>query len=135
MGIMKIDAIIEKGPDGMYSIRSERHFGNNYFGGYGETVNQAKTDFSDSVDEAMADARAEGIEVPDIVSVSFKYDLPSFFNDFDFINASRFAHYAGINESKMRQYKSGTAFPGERTTMKIMAAIHRIGTELSSVSL
>ena len=135
MGIMKIDAIIEKGPDGMYSIRSEQHFGNNYFGGYGETVNQAKTDFSDSVDEAMTDARAEGIEVPDIVSVSFKYDLPSFFNDFDFINASRFAHYAGINESKMRQYKSGTAFPGERTTMKIMAAIHRIGTELSSVSL
>ena len=85
MGIMKIDAIIEKGPDGMYSIRSEQHFGNNYFGGYGETVNQAKTDFSDSVDEAMADARAEGIEVPDIVSVSFKYDLPSFFNDFDFL--------------------------------------------------
>lgn len=63
------------------------------------------------------------------------YDMPSFFEDFDFINASRFAQFAGINESKMRQYKSGVALPGEKTTRKILDAIHRIGSELSSVSL
>ena len=61
--------------------------------------------------------------------------MPSFFEDFDFINASRFAQFAGINEIKMRQYKSGVAFPGEKTTQKMLDAIHRIGSELSSVLL
>ena len=88
----------------------------------------------ESIKEAKAEAATAGI-VTDEYSVSFKYDLPSFFNDFDFINASKFAQYVGLNESKMRQYKSGVAYPGERTTEKILNAIHRIGAELSSVSL
>ena len=91
-------------------------------------------DLNRDIDEAMEEAVSSGT-IPENYSVSFKYDLPSFFNDFDFINASKFAQYAGINESKMRQYKSGVAYPGERTAEKILGAIHRIGAELSSVSL
>ena len=132
---MKIIAIIEKGSDGMYSIRSEQHFGNNYFGGFGESVAIAKEDFKESVQESLADAKAEEFEVAEDYTICFHYDLPSFFNDFDFINASKFAQYAGINESKMRQYKSGAAYPGEKTVRKILATIHSIGSELSSVSL
>ena len=131
---MKIIGIIEKASDGTYSVRSDQHFGNSYFGGFGTTVAEAKDDFIGSITEAKEEAVAAGI-VPESYSVSFKYDLPSFFNDFDFINASKFAQYAGLNESKMRQYKSGVAYPGERTTEKILSAIHRIGAELSSVSL
>lgn len=119
----------------MYSIRSEQHFGSNYFGGFGETVAIAKEDFNESVIEALADAKSEDADIPEDYTISFQYDLPSFFNDFDFINASKFAQYAGINESKMRQYKSGTAYPGEKTVRKILDAIHCIGSELSSVSL
>ena len=78
---------------------------------------------------------ADGNDVPEEYQITFRYDVPSFFEEFDFINASRFAQYAGINESKMRQYKSGVAFPGEKTTKKILAAIRRIGDELRSVSL
>lgn len=130
----KITAIIEKGTDGMYSIRSDEHFGRNYFGGFGETVAIAKEDFLQCVQEAAEDAKMDGTEA-DEYSVVFRYDLPSFFADFDFINASKFAQYAGINESKMRQYKSGVSYPGEKTTRKIMDAVHRIGAELSSVSL
>lgn len=131
---MKITGIIEKASDGTYSVRSDQHFGNSYFGGFGTTVADAKEDFMESIKEAKAEAATAGI-VTDEYSVSFKYDLPSFFNDFDFINASKFAQYVGLNESKMRQYKSGVAYPGERTTEKILNAIHRIGAELSSVSL
>lgn len=130
----KIIAIIEKGSDGMFSVRSEQHFGNNYFGGFGETVAEAKDDFLASVQESSDEVESNGELVPDY-QIAFRYDLPSFFGDFDFINASRFAKYAGINESKMRQYKSGVAYPGEKTTKKIVNAIHRIGAELSSVSL
>ena len=69
------------------------------------------------------------------LKVEFKYDLESFFNYFDCINASKFAAYAGINESKMRQYKTGTAFAGEKTTNKILKAIKKLGAELSAASL
>lgn len=130
----RITAIIEKGPDGMYSVRSEGHFGNNFFGGFGETVEAAREDFRESVREAWDEAAHEGLERVDY-EIRFRYDLPSFFAEFDFISASGLARRAGINESKMRQYKSGAAYPGERTTRKILGAIHSIATELSSVSL
>ena len=132
---MIITAIIEKGTDGMYSIRSEQHFEGNYFGGFGESVAIAKGDFKESVREAFADAKAEGHEIVADYHISFHYDLPSFFNDYDFINVSKFAHYAGIKESKMRQYKSGVAYPREKTVRKILDAIHRIGSEFISASL
>jgi len=128
---MKIEAIIEKGSDGMYGIRSESKVGNHYFGGFGENVNDAKADFMESVIEAFEEENQsmEGL------SVRYSYDIPSFFNAFDFINASKFASYAGINESKMRQYKAGVAYPNERTMKKILAAAHKIGEDLLSLSL
>lgn len=128
---MKIQAIIEKGSDGLYSVRSESKVGNSYFGGFGESVKVAKADFMESMIEAYEEAgqNFEG------VSVVYSYDVPSFFNAFDYINASKFAAFAGINESKMRQYKAGVAYPNEKTMAKILSAAHRIGEELLSLSL
>ena len=40
---------MEKGSDGLYSIYSEDHFGNIYFGGFGKTVEVAKKDFLESI--------------------------------------------------------------------------------------
>ena len=131
----KITAIIEKGPDGRYAITSPQSFGRNHFGGFGYTIEEAKADFRECVEDCHELAIADGDGAPEEYQVSFRYDMPSFFEDFDFINASRFAQFAGINESEMRQYKSGVAFTGEKTTRKILEAIHRIGSELSSVSL
>ena len=133
--MFKITAIIEKGQDGRYAITSAQSFGRNHFGGYGDTVEDAKADFRECVEDCRELAITDGNSAPEEYQITFRYDIPSFFEDFGFINASRFAQYAGINESKMRQYKSGAAFPGEKTTKKILDAIHRIGSELSSVSL
>ena len=135
---MVITAIVEKGNDGFYSIYSEQEIGNQCFGGFGESVAVAKDDFKQSIEEARDAIREETGSVPDEfnnLQIRFKYDISSFFNYFDWINVSKFAQYAGINESKMRQYKSGAAFAGERTTNKILAAIRRMGSELSEASL
>ena len=129
---MQIVAIIEKGKDGFYSIRSEQKIGRYFFGGYGDNVKDAKEDFLSSVKESMEGAAAEGVETPGQADVTFKYDIPSFFNCFDYLNVSKFAEYAGINESRMRAYKSGIAYPGEKTTRKIMKAIESIGKDLSA---
>ena len=132
---MQILAIIEKGPDGYYSIQSEQKVGRYFFGGYGESVKAAKQDFLTSVKESLEGAAKEGSEMPPKIDISFRYDIPSFFNYFDFLNVSKFAEYAGINESRMRAYKSGLAYPGEKTTRKLMKGIESIGAEISSARL
>ena len=131
---MRIFAIIEKGADGFYSIRSEQKVGRYFFGGYGDNVKAAKEDFYESIKESIKEATAEGTRMPESIEVSFKYDIPSFFNYFDFFNVSKFASYEGINESRMRAYKSGTAFPGEKTTRKILLAVQKIVREMSVAS-
>lgn len=134
---MVIKAIIERGSDGLYSVYSDDHIGNSYLGGFGESVADAKTDFQTSIKEAISEATAAGETVINAseISIEYRYDIPSFFNFFDFINVSKFAEYAGINESKMRAYKSGVAFPGEKTMTKISKAVKSIGTELISAAL
>ena len=134
---MKILAIIEKSKDGLYSSYSEDSIGNSFFGGFGESVNEVKEDFVSSVKEALEEQSREGNPVPSFedIEIEYRYDIPSFFNFFDFINVSKFADFAGINESKMRAYKSGSAYPGEKTTGKIMRAIKAIGSELMMASL
>lgn len=133
----KIKAIVEKGKDQRFSIYSKDHFGNSYFGGFGASVAGAKEDFLESVKEAIEEERADGNTVFSIdnIVIEYSYDIPSFFNFFDFINVSRFAEYAGVNESKMRAYKSGVSFPGEKTTAKIFRAVRKIGAELTAATL
>ena len=133
---MDIKAVIEKGKDGLYSVRSEAKIGKSYLGGFGESVGEAKEDFMESLFEAIEEAKQDGADVSiEDMRVTYSYDIPSFFNYFDFINVSKFSSLVGVNESKMRQYKSGLAYPGEKTTKKILSAIHRIGLELSNSTL
>lgn len=132
---MKVKGIVEKGSDGLYSVYSDNSIGKHGFGGFGDSVSEAKEDFKNSVEEAIALAKEDGIAVPDVYSVEYSYDIPSLFGYLEYFNISKFAEFAGINESKMRAYKAGLAFPGERTTRKIAAAISRIEEQLHSVSL
>lgn len=130
-------AVVERGEDGLYSVYSDNHFGNSYFGGFGHSVAKAKEDFLESIKEAIAEEKAENHVVCSFedVEIEYRYDIPSFFNFFDFINVSRFAEYVGVNESKMRAYKSGVSFPGEKTTAKILKAAQHIGAELMAATL
>ena len=134
---MRVNCVVEKGSDGLFAVYSEDHIGKSYFGGFGESVSEAKEDFLASIREAIEEEYQAGNKVPrfEDVRVCYHYDVPSFFNYFDFINVSKFAAYAGINESKMRAYKSGVAYPGEKTTARILKAVKAIGNDLSAVML
>ena len=57
---MEIVAIIEKGSDGFFSIRSEQKIGRYFFGGYGDSVKEAKEDFLLSVQESISGAASDG---------------------------------------------------------------------------
>lgn len=127
---MKVVAIIEKGSDGLYSVRTDQLIGTILPGGYGESVEEAKDDFADCITQAIEISSGDYQ-----IEVEYQYDLQSFFNYFDFFNLSQLARYLGINESQMRQYKNGLAFPNEKTIGKILEGIHNIGKELYASSL
>ena len=135
---MNVTAIIERTDSGYYSIACNAQIGNFCLGGFGESVEEAKADFNAIVKEAQEEYVRENGKLPEDlakVDVEYKYDMQSFFNYFDWINVSKFAKAVGINESKMRQYKIGSAYAGERTRQKILSAINRMSAELASALL
>ena len=135
---MKVNALIERTDNDYYSIACDGKIGNFCLGGFGDSVKDAKADFDSIVKEAQDNYIKEPGSLPDDikeVEVDYRYDLQSFFNYFNWINISKFAQAAGINESKMRQYKTGKAFANERTKNAIEATIHRMSEELAAVEL
>ncbi|MGN0222446.1 MAG: pilus assembly protein HicB [Muribaculaceae bacterium] len=134
---MKVKALVERNANNFYAITTAQSVAGGYFGGYGYSVQEAKADYMECMREMLELAREEGKDVPDMedIQVDFQYDLPSFFNFFDWINISAFAKQAGINESKMRAYKSGLATASEKTVASILRTVRTMGAELSSASL
>lgn len=135
---MKITATIERNDDKYYQISSDDEIMGHCFGGYGYSVAEAKADFLKSIEEAKEMIVEDGHTVPadaENVEVEFMYDIPSFFNYFDWINISAFAKKAGINESKMRAYKAGVASASEKTLDRILSTIKAMGVELSTATL
>ncbi len=131
----RIFAFVEKNDNGFYQISCDESWNGYNFGGYGHSVEEAKADFMDSVEEAKEMAAEQGIVNEEEIVVSFKYDLESFFNYFDWINVTQLARIAGINESKMRQYKAGLAYASEKTARKLLTTIRRIGAELQAAEI
>ena len=75
---MNILAIIEKGTDGFYSIYSDGMLLNHGFGGFGSSVEEAKADFMESINEAQEMIIKEGETLPNdagSIKVEFKYDF------------------------------------------------------------
>ena len=134
----KITATIERNDNNYYQISSDDEIMDCCFGGYGYSVDEAKKDFYESIEEAKEIVAERGGEWPreaEEITVEFRYDLPSFFNCFDWINVSQFAKRAGINESQMRQYKAGIASASETTMRKIMGTIRKMSAELQAVTM
>lgn len=133
-----INATIERTADGTYSVIGKEKIAGCYFAGYGDSVHEAKEDFLIGIRESLETAAEMGKTVgvtEDEIEVVYRYDIPSFFNDFDWLNVSAFAKFAGINESKMRAYKTGSATASESTLKKINAAVRTIGAAMCAATL
>lgn len=133
---MKKTALIEKTSDGRYSIFTADLVST--IVGEGATVAEAKADFDNALREVIQAYAEDGEELPSElqdVEFEYKYDVPSVFNEFDFINVSRFAQYAGINASLLRQYKTQGTYISEAQAKKIELALHSVGAKLSAISL
>lgn len=133
---MRTTALIEKGKDGTFGIFTPDL--KSTIIGEGKTVAEAKDDFNNSVNEVSLYFQESGQEMPDElqnIEFEFKYDLASLFNYYSFINVSKFAKFAGINASLMRQYKTGNQYISENQVLKIETALHKLANEISEIRL
>jgi len=133
---MKTIALIEQGKDGSFTIYTPDL--QSTITGSGQSVNEAKADFSNSVSEMILSYTETGRVLPDELqnlTFEYKYDIASLFDHYNWINVSKFAKIAGINPSLMRQYKKGLSYISEKQANRIEAALHRLGDELSAISL
>lgn len=133
---MRSTALIEKGKDGRYTIYSADIVSTII--GDGDTVAEAKADFENTLREVIEAYAEDGEELPEElqgIEFEYKYDIPSLFNEFSFINVSKFAEYAGINPSLLRQYKTRNTYISEVQAKKIELALHELGQKLTAISL
>ena len=132
---MKVTTIIEKGHDG-YSVYTEKL--KTVLHGSGNSVKEAKEEMLAGYKDLLALYSEEGRPVPAElrdISFSYKYDIASLFNAFDFLNVSKFAERIGISPSLMRHYKGGDAYISAAQAKRIEKGLHQIANELLSVSL
>lgn len=105
--------------------------------GTGNTVKEAKNDFFNSLDEVLQTYEEIGDDIPEFLNedIEFRFDITSLFEYYSMFNVSAFARYLGINDSLMRQYRSGAAQISDKQLEKIEAGIHRLGSELAALRL
>ena len=129
-------ALIERGKDGTFGVFTPDI--NHTIIGDGNTVEEAKADFENSVREMPLSYTETGREIPDeLTDIQFvyKYDIASMFDYYNWINVSKFARKAGINASLMRQYRMGKTYISENQIGKIESTLHSLGNELATIRL
>ncbi len=126
----KVEAIIEKAPDGGYGIYIPSIPG---IGVIGDTEDEAKMNLWETIRDIVEQCKADG--VPDNLNggklnISYKYDPSAFFKTFNIFNVSSLAKVIGIDGSLMRQYKAGKTYISEARKKQIESGIHSIANKL-----
>ncbi len=68
-----------------------------------------------------------------IDEIEFTYDLASFFEFYNVINAKALSQRIGMNQSLLAQYIKGIKKPSTEQTRKIMNGVQQIGRELAEI--
>lgn len=129
----KVTAVIERGGDGRYSIYIEEKTYPYGIVGMGATVKEAVEDFRSGYDEMKEYVESTGA-VFEEAEFSFKYDVPSFLQEFAFaFSLAGLERITGVNQKQLGHYISGYRKPSEKTIRKIEAGIHAFSSQLGAV--
>jgi predicted RNase H-like HicB family nuclease len=67
--------------------------------------------------------------------IQLEIDLQQFFKYYKVLNAKFLAEKIGMNPTLLSQYVQGHKKPSQKQTKRILEGIHKIGKELSDISL
>lgn len=130
---MKVTAIIERGQDGRYSVYIEQKKYPYGIIGTGASVKEAKEDFEAGYKEMKQYVESLGDRFEE-AELSFKYDIPSFLQDFAFaFSLAGLERITGVNQKQLGHYISGYRKPSGKTVRKIEEGIHAFSAQLAAV--
>ena len=125
----KINVIIERTPDGIYSAIPEHDYGVGFFGS-GKTVEEAIEDLYTS----HAEAKKMLPELPDFEYIT-KYDVASFLQLFsEKLSLAGLQSITGINRKQLHHYVTGHRRPSPATVSRIEKGLSEFRKELSRVT-
>lgn len=130
---MKANIIVEQNSEGYFSCYVEEEIPYIGLQGYGETSQEAIDSLIAFYNESKLELAKEGKHLPELEFV-VHYDMPSFFNRFNYLNISKVAEKAGINPSLMRRYAAGITTAGQSQYDKLQHAVNCICAELMSAT-
>ncbi|PIE50769.1 MAG: hypothetical protein CSA38_02040 [Flavobacteriales bacterium] len=129
-----IIVFVEKHEDGTYWATSQNYQG--VVSTFAETFEELQQNF----EKAFLDniELAKELEEPyandyEDVEFDYKMDLSSFFELVPELKISSIAKKADLNESLLRQYKTGKKVASKDQVNKIQAAVHDLGRELLAI--
>jgi predicted RNase H-like HicB family nuclease len=133
MKTKKVEAVIERAPDGGYGIYFPSIPG---IGVIGDSEDEAKENLLEVISDIVEQCKSDGVKDRlngGNLAISYRYDPSAFFKTFTMFNASSLAKAVGINSSLMRQYKTGKIYISEDRKKQIEAGIHKLAHDLLQV--
>ena len=134
---MNTTAVIETGPDGGFDIFLP-DIENHVFFGEGDSVQEAKEDLLNSYQELLDYYDEESRPIPEEIrdlEFDYKYDIASFFDEFNWINISALARVLGMNKSLLHQYKKGNTYISHEQMKRIETGIHELARKMLEFSV
>lgn len=126
-------AIIETGPDHQFSIYSDSETYPYGIIGTGSSIQKAKEDFLAGYEE-MKECILENGEVFEEATFIFRYDIPSFLQEFAYaFTLAGLERITGINQKQLGHYVSGYRKPSSKTIRKMEDGIHKFSEQLSLI--
>ena len=106
----------------------------------GATITEIKANLLDAVDEYIETCKENGMDIPEELqgeyNIDFSMDVKSLLNLYDKIfSKSGLERLSGINQKQLWHYANGKSVPRRAQALKLENALHRLGTELISITL
>jgi predicted RNase H-like HicB family nuclease len=130
---MKVNVIIEKGKDNLFSVNMDYYELDFGLSGFGKTAEEAINDFYQCWEEAKEMCKNEGKEIPEL-EFNVKYDVTSFLDYYaGILSKSGLEKITGINQKQLWHYSSGRRKPTRKVTQRIQGSLHRFAENLREV--
>lgn len=106
----------------------------------GQSMDEIKTSVIEAIDEYITACNELGLEIPqelqDEYEITFDLDIQSLLMIYEGIfTKSGLEKLTGINQKQLWHYANGISKPRQAQRQKIESALHRLGSELISLSL
>ena len=130
---MKVDVIVEKGKDNLFSVNMDYYEFDFGLSGFGKTASEAISDFYQCWKEARNMYNDEKKNIPEL-EFDIHYDVCSFLDYYGgILSKSGLEKVTGINQKQLWHYSSGKRHPKPATARKIQESLHRFAEDLRQV--